>query len=144
MAAIKFKKTKRYNRAVAEAGVEFTPMDDAGNTHGTFKVSYYDLDSKFVRVAIDLVNETHAKELRALPSERERGYFVFAHCFVHNWSNVLDEDDKEVPFSHQAVYELLMSDEEDDWLPSRLVAFAKDGRNFQNDPRATKDEEAKN
>ena len=74
-----------------------------------------------------------------------RGVFTFINTALHGWSGVLDENGKEVPFSREAAMDLFHDEEEDDdGFFKAVVNFASDKSNFKHDPRATKDDEAKN
>jgi len=139
--AIKFKKFARYDQACAEKGKPFTVRDELGQVRGTFTVSLFDMDSKFVRVAIEAWGRDNKEELDKITDNELRGTMLFVNCFLHGWEGVLDENDKPVPFTPANAVDLLRDDE---WLTAALMAFAKDVNNFQADPRAKKDDEAKN
>lgn len=141
MSKFKFKQYNRYDEARAKAGVDYTPVDNREQRRGTFRVSLCDFYSKFVRVEIDRVSRENKAELDKLAGAEERDTFLFCNLFLHDWSDVLDDADEQVPFSAEAAYELLSQDE---WLSAKLQVFSKDEDNFQHDPRATKDAEAKN
>jgi hypothetical protein len=142
---IKFRKPSNYDVAVAKTGVPFTYRDEDGKTFGTFILSLFNLDSKFVRNGLERFGRENKEVIDTLKDDAERGAFTFVNVCLHGWSGITDEDGKEVEFSRENAMALLYDPEEDDdALLNALVAFAKDKGNFKHDPRASKDEDAKN
>lgn len=142
---IKFRKPSNYDVAVAKTGVPFTYYDNDGLNMGTFIVSLFNTDSKFVRVGLERFGRENKEALDKLEKAEERGVFTFINTALHGWSGVKDEDGKDVAFSRDNAM-LLLNDEEqdDDGMFNSLVKFAQEKANFKHDPRATKDDEAKN
>lgn len=145
MSKIKFRRPSNYDVAVAKTGVPFTYTDNDGNAIGTFTVSLFSLDSKFVRVSLERFGRENKEALDKLEDAEQRGVFSFINTALHGWTGVVDEDGKEVPFTRENAMALLFDPEEDDdGMFNAIVAFAKDKSNFKHDPRSTKDEDAKN
>lgn len=142
---IKFRKPTNYDVAVAKTGVPFTPKFDEGNTYGTFVLSMFNLDSKFVRQKLERFGRENKEALDAISDAEQRGVYTFVNTSLHGWSNVKDEDGNDLPFSYETAMALLYDPEDDDdGFFKALAEFANDKSNFKHDPRATKDDEAKN
>lgn len=145
MTKIKFRKPSNYDVAVAKTGVPFTYTDNDGKKFGTFTVSMFNLDSKHVRVTLERFGRENKEALEKLKDAEERGVFTFINTALHGWEDVTDEDGKAVPFSRDNAMALLFDPEEDDdGMFNAIADFAKNKANFKHDPRATKDDEAKN
>ena len=145
MPKINFRKPSNYDVAVAKTGVPYTVTDSEGNKYGTFDVSLFNLDSKFVRVAIERFGRENKEALEQLKDAEERGVFTFINTALHGWSGVVDDKGKEVEFSRENAMALLYDPEEDDdGMFNELTRFAGNKANFKHDPRAKKDDEAKN
>lgn len=142
---IKFRKPSNYDVAVAKTGVPFNMKDDEGNSYGTFILSMFNLDSKFVKNGLERFGRENKEALDAITSAEERGVYMFINTTLHGWSGVTDEDGKEVPFSRENAMALLYDPEEDDeGFFKALTEFASNKANFKHDPRASKEEDAKN
>jgi len=142
---IKFRKPTNYDVAVAKTGIPFTYKDDEGNSYGTFNLSLFNLDSKFVRVGLERFGRENKEALDAIESADERGVYTFISTCLHGWSGVKDEDGKEVPFTRENAMALLYdTEEDDDSFFKALAEFANNKANFKHDPRAAKDDDAKN
>lgn len=142
---IKFRKPSNYDVAVAKTGVSFTFKDDEGNSYGTFIISLLNLDSKFVRVNIERFGRENKEALDAIADVEQRGVFTFINTSLHGWSGVTDEDGKEIPFTRENAMALMYDPEEDDdGFAKALMDFASNKANFKHDPRASKEDDAKN
>jgi hypothetical protein len=142
---IKFRKPSNYDVAVAKTGIPFTYQDDEGNSFGTFDISLFNTDSKFVRVSLERFGRENKEALDAIENVEQRGVFTFINTALHGWSNVKDADGKDVPFSRENAMAFFADDsEDDDGMFNAIVRFAQTKANFKHDPRATKDDEAKN
>lgn len=142
---IKFRKPSNYDVAVAKMGVPFTYTDNEGNKYGTFTVSLFNLDSKFVRVGMERFGRENKEALDKLEDAEKRGVFTFINTALHGWEGVQDENGKDVPFSRENAMALLFDPEDDDdGMFNELVKFSQNKVNFKHDPRSTKDDEAKN
>lgn len=152
--AIKFKKYQRFDARKAKYGVEHSIIDDAGNKRGTFKSMLFDPFNKYVELATERFN----REMKDDP--RAKGDFANIFAFVEicllDWSDVKDENGKDVPFTKNAAFELLtekwteedMDGEEiqhsNDWLALRLLQLSQDVNNYQSDPVAKVEAEVGN
>ncbi|WP_343545379.1 hypothetical protein [Sphingomonas paucimobilis] len=142
---IKFRRPSNYDIAVAKNGVPFVHKDDEGNSFGTFHISLFNLESKFVRVILERFNRENKDVLEGMTDTDMRTIYSFINTSLHGWSNVLDENGKEVPFSREAAFELLCGEDADDIdFPKTLLEFAATKANFKHDPRVTKEDDAKN
>lgn len=145
MTKIKFRKPSNYDVAVAKTGVPFNYKDAEGNSYGTFILSLFNLDSKFVRVGLERFGRENKDALDAISDAEERGIYTFVNTALHGWSGVLDENGKEVEFTRENAMSLLYDPEDDDdGFFKALAGFSQDKSNFKHDPRASKDEVAKN
>jgi len=142
MTKIKFRTPSTYDLAVAKTGVPFTYVDADGITWGTFIVSLFNLDSKFVRIALERFARENKEVVEKLEGEYVRGVFTFVNVCLHGW-DIVDENGKPVPFTRQNAFDYFEAID-DQTMFNALVEFAQDKSNFKHDPRATKDEEAKN
>ena len=142
---IKFRKPSNYDVAVAKTGVPFNYKDADGNSYGTFNISLFNLDSKFVKTNLERFGRENKDALDAITDVEERGAYTFVNTALHGWSGVTDEDGKEVPFTRENAMALLYDPEEDDeGFFKALAQFAADKSNFKHDPRASKEDDAKN
>lgn len=145
MAKIKFRKPSNYDVAVAKTGVPFTYRDKEGNSFGTFHLSMFNTDSKQVRNSLERFGRENKDALDKIDDVEVRGIYTFVHVALHNWEGVKDENGKDIPFTREAAMDLLYDPEDDDdEFFNALVTFSQTKANFKHDPRATKDEEAKN
>jgi len=138
----KFKTPSSYNMAAAQAGVPFTYVDKDGTTWGTFIVSLFNTDSKFVRVALERFHRENKEALDKMESDQARGVLTFINVSLHGWESV-DENDKPIPFTPQNAADYFDAID-DQAMFDAIVEFAQDKSNFKHDPRASKDEDAKN
>lgn len=141
---IKFKKFERFDAVRAEKGVEHEVRDESGNFYGIFTTSLWDINSRIMRVAL----ETYEREYGDRPEAKgdKAGIFEFVMANVHGWREVLDEDDKEVPFSKEAAFQLLSANDEDTFLFNALRKMSSETARYKKvgDPRASKDDVAGN
>jgi len=145
MAKIKFRKPNNYDMAVAQKGVPFTYRDADGHTYGTFKISMFNTDSKFVRVKLDQFSRDNKAALDAIKDDAERGVYIFINTCLHGWEGVEDQDGKAVPFTPENAADLLYdANEDDETMFNDLVRFSQNMANFKHDPRASKEADAKN
>ena len=142
---IKFRAPTSFDAALAKAGVPYELKDDAGNTYGTFTVSLFNTDSKIAAVKMNQFMRDNKELLEKHKGDQDT---ILVHTFVatsvHGWDGVEDEDGKAVPFSKEAAYQMLYEDADDIAFVKGMMEFAASKDNFKSDPRATKDEDAKN
>lgn len=139
MAKINFKKPDRFDAVRAEKGVEHTIMASNGHNYGTFKTSLFDQNTKLTRLSLERFHREHGEDANA--KGKYAGVYAFVVVCVHDWSDVLDADDKPVPFSKEAAFEYLTDGiEEDAWLSEELIRRSSNDALYQavGDPRATK------
>ncbi len=134
---------KRFNEKVAEGGRWFDITDEFDQSYGSFKCSLFDKSSASYRLAHKRWIEENKK---ALETDKLTGdqlaFKIFIDICLHDWKGLVDEDDKPVPFSKKAAYDLFNS-EDGFWLADEVTVKASDIRNFQGNPEVEAKVDAK-
>jgi hypothetical protein len=137
----KFKKFNRFDEARAAKGVPHSIVDPNGNDYGTWTTSLFDLYNKFLKVEMERFQREHADD------EKNKGkhsdVYAFVQVCVHDWTDVVDEDDKSIPFSKELAFDYLV-DDDNAWFRDELIARSQDVRNYKASPAATKEADAGN
>ncbi|UYY77493.1 hypothetical protein [Sphingomonas sp. R1] len=137
-----FKKFMRFDAAKAAVGVAHHIVDENGNDYGTWTTSLFDIHNKYLKVANERFEREHANDVQA--KGKNAHLYGFVQMCVHNWTGVLDANDKEIPFSKELAFEYL-NDDDNSWFANELVARSQDVTNYRAiTPAATKEEDAGN
>lgn len=127
----KFKKFKRYDDTTAEEGVWFEIHDPIGQYYGSFKCRYLDPYSPKSELIMGRLRKKYAAAMRSKAmSELDAGRAVFVEGVLMDWKDVLDENDKPVPFKLADALEFF-GDDDNRWLLNEISALANDVMNFQ-------------
>lgn len=127
----KFKTFKRYDAATAEEGVFFKIEDEIGNVYGEFKCRYLDPHSPKTELVMKRIRQKYAADIRSKKlSDMDAVRAVFVEGVLMDWKGVLDEKDKEVPFTVADAIEFFNL-EDNRWLLNELSVLAGDVKNFQ-------------
>lgn len=138
----KFKKHLRFDPVKAETGVPHHIIDENGNDYGTWIISLYDPYNKYVKTA----NERFEREFGNDPrfNGKNAGIFSVVNVLIQGWENVVDEDDKPIPFSRELAFDIL-SDPDNTWLADEIWRRSRDVTEYRAiTPAATQEEDAGN
>ena len=133
----KMKKFYRFDPVKAEKGVKHHIVDEVGNDYGVWTTSLFDHHNKFLKVEHERYEREHGDDDRAKGSLA--GVYAFVQICVHDFSGVVDENDKEIPFSKEAAFDIL-SDDDGSWLFEQLMKASQDVLNYRHSPDAKKGE----
>jgi hypothetical protein len=141
----KFKKHKpRFDIKVANEGREIYAEDMHGTYYGTFRVALVDTSLPRVRKAAERIQFTPVNGPIGAKSDVkdiERVVRVFIEVALLDWRDVLDEDDKQIPFTKDNAFEFFTQFEIDEssgeryytyiWLLNQLSRESENFHNFQ-------------
>ncbi|MBD8699276.1 hypothetical protein IFT54_05530 [Sphingomonas sp. CFBP 13714] len=136
-----FKKINRFDATKASKGVAHTFTDELNNVYPVWTTSLFDIHNKFLKVENDRYLREHAKDTQA--SGEQSGLYSFVQVCVQGWEGMLDENDKEIPFSKELAFDYL-ADEDNSWFTAKLIEVSQDVRNYKASPAATKEADAGN
>ena len=141
----KFKKHKpRFDLKVANEGREIYVEDIHGTYLGTFRVALVDPTLPRVRKAAERIQFAPVNGpigAKAAAKDVERVARVFVEVALLDWLDILDEDDKQIPFNKDVAFEYLTQFEIDEatgerfythvWLLNHLSRESENIHNFQ-------------
>lgn len=141
----KFKKLKpRFDINVANEGREIYVEDVHGTYLGTFRVALVDPTLPRVRKAAERIQFAPVNGpigAKAEAKDIERVARVFVEVALLDWRDILDENDKQIPFSKQDAFEYLTQQDIDPvtgekyythvWLLNHLSRESENIHNFQ-------------
>lgn len=136
-----FKKFHRFDTAKAAKGVAHHIVDEWGNEYPIWTTSLFDVGNKFLKVA----QEKFARENADDPQSKGKfsTLYAFVQVCVHGWENMLDENDKPIPFDKELAFDYLI-DEDNVWFMNEIIERAKDVHNYPVTAAATKEADAGN
>ncbi len=137
-----FKKIQRFDIDKAAKGVAHRIEDKNGNAYPVWTVRFFDQYNKFLKVENERFERENGKDPET--TGKYSGVYAFVQVCVVDWTDMLDEDDNQIPFDKMLAYEYLC-DDENAWFREQLIERSQDERYYKAvTPAATKVEDAGN